>query len=151
MGGQLWFTVGTKTLVVVVLGSTHWCEPSWRPPFETWPHTIACRLQCWDTSDQTVDKMRTLSLPSADRLPKLFLSPQPLAKHTHLHSHAYLEDKTQLHPPVGRCQFLPIGSLQKPFRPASPTREEARGTTVLQPAKWRLQIERQNEIENVPD
>ena len=32
-GGRLWLTVGTKTLVAVVLGSTHWCKCSWRLPF----------------------------------------------------------------------------------------------------------------------
>ena len=29
----LWITAGTKTLVAVVLGSTHWHESSWRLPF----------------------------------------------------------------------------------------------------------------------
>lgn len=29
-GGQLWFTMGRRTLVVVVLGSTLWSQPFWR-------------------------------------------------------------------------------------------------------------------------
>ena len=32
-GEQLWLTAGTRTWVAAVLRSTHWCEPSWRPPF----------------------------------------------------------------------------------------------------------------------
>ena len=32
-GRVLWLTVGTKILSAVVLGSTHWHEPSWRLPF----------------------------------------------------------------------------------------------------------------------
>ena len=31
--GWLWLTMGTRTLVAEVLGSTHWCDLSWRPPF----------------------------------------------------------------------------------------------------------------------
>ena len=31
--GQLWLTAGTETLVAVLLGSTHWHEPSWRLQF----------------------------------------------------------------------------------------------------------------------
>lgn len=41
--GQLWLTVGSGTLVAQVLGSTHWGELCWRPPFDTktWPH-LSC-------------------------------------------------------------------------------------------------------------
>ena len=31
--GRSWFTARTHTLVAVVLGSTRWCQPSWRLPF----------------------------------------------------------------------------------------------------------------------
>lgn len=43
VGGQLWLTVGSGTLVAQVLGSTHWGELCWRPPFDTktWPH-LSC-------------------------------------------------------------------------------------------------------------
>ena len=42
-----------------------------------WPHSTACRLQCWDASGQTTNRAGTQPHPSADRLPKVFLSPQP--------------------------------------------------------------------------
>lgn len=59
---------------------------------------------------------QTWSHPSADKLPKVFLSPQqPL--NLHLTSPAHQRDKTQLYPPVGRHQFLPPGSLHKPLGP----------------------------------
>ena len=40
VGGQLWLPLGSRTLVAQVLGSTHWGELCWRPPFDTktWPH-----------------------------------------------------------------------------------------------------------------
>ena len=33
VGGRLWLIAGTKILAAVLFWSTHWCEPSWRPPF----------------------------------------------------------------------------------------------------------------------
>ena len=49
---HLWLTMGTKTAVALVLGSTHWHEPSQGYHFltKTLPHPKACRLQCWDAS-----------------------------------------------------------------------------------------------------
>ena len=44
---------------------------------KTWPHPTACRLQCWYVSGQTTNRVRTQPHPSSDRLPKVFLSPQP--------------------------------------------------------------------------
>ena len=43
---------------------------------ETWPHPTTCRLQCWDTSGQTTNRVGTEPHPSADRLPKVILSQQ---------------------------------------------------------------------------
>ena len=60
-------------------GNTHWCELSQRSPFwhrELAPPT-AFRLQCWDSSGHTTNKVGTQAYPSADRLPKVILS-QPL-------------------------------------------------------------------------
>ena len=37
--GWLWLTVGTRTLVAEILGSTHWCELSWRLSF--WHQDLA--------------------------------------------------------------------------------------------------------------
>ena len=43
---------------------------------ETRPHPTAFRLQYWDASSQTTNKVRTQPHPSADRLPKVVLSLQ---------------------------------------------------------------------------
>ena len=78
--GWLWLTVGTRILVAVVLGSVHWREPSRNHHFltNTWLQPTACRLQCWNT---TTNRVGTQPHPSADRLPKVVLSPQLLTKH----------------------------------------------------------------------
>ena len=47
---------------------------------ETWPHPTACRLQCWNTSDQTTNRVGSQPHPSTDGLPKAFQSPQPHLK-----------------------------------------------------------------------
>ena len=44
---------------------------------ETWPHPTTCRLHCGDASSQTTNRVGTHHHPSADRLPKVILSPQP--------------------------------------------------------------------------
>ena len=44
---------------------------------KSWYHPTACRLQCWDASGQTNNGAGTKPHPSAHRLPKVFLSPQP--------------------------------------------------------------------------
>ena len=43
---------------------------------KTWPHPTAYRFKGWDDSGQTNKEMGTQLHPSADRLPKVFLSPQ---------------------------------------------------------------------------
>ena len=67
MGGQLWFTMETRTLVAAVLRSTHWHEASMRSPLST----PACRLQCWADSDQTTKREGTQPYPSADKWGKV--------------------------------------------------------------------------------
>ena len=42
---------------------------------ESWPYPTACRLQCWDTSGQTTDKMGTQPHSSTERLAKVVLRP----------------------------------------------------------------------------
>ena len=44
---------------------------------ETWPHPTACRIQCWDASGQTTNRVGTQPQPSTDRLPKVVLSSHP--------------------------------------------------------------------------
>ena len=72
--GQLWLTVGARTLVTEVPGNTDGCECSWRSPF--WHQDLAppnsLQLRCWDTSGQTTSRVGTQPHPSADRLPKLY-------------------------------------------------------------------------------
>ena len=93
-GGQQWLTVGTLTLVGVVLSSTDRQEPSWRlPSYKTWPHPPAYRLPGWDASSQTTKRVGIQPLPSADRLPHVILSPQHLAKHNPWHSPTHQRDK----------------------------------------------------------
>ena len=67
-------TVETKTLEAEVWGCTLRCEPSWRLPF--WPGPTQ-QLQCRDASGQTTNRAGTQPHPSAERLPKVFLTPQP--------------------------------------------------------------------------
>ena len=43
---------------------------------KTWPHPIACRLQSWDASGQTTNRMGTRPHSSVDRLPKVVLNQQ---------------------------------------------------------------------------
>ena len=48
---------------------------------DSWPQPTAYRLQCRDASGQTTNKVGTQPHPPADRLPKVFLTPQlPLNK-----------------------------------------------------------------------
>ena len=96
--GKLWLTAGEKIMEAVVLENTHWQEPSCRSPFshKTWPHPMACMLQCWNTSGQTTKRVGTQPHPSADRLPKVILSPQLPNEHTTSHGPAHQRDKTKL-------------------------------------------------------
>ena len=93
-------------------GQRHWWEYFWgvligMSPLggchfvtKTWPYPRASRLQCWDASGQTTNRVRTQPHQSADRLHKVFLIPQLPTKHTHWHGPAHQRDKTRLHPPV---------------------------------------------------
>lgn len=67
-GGKGWFMVGARTLVTE-LQNHHWHELSMRSPF--WPQPTACRLQCWDASGLTTNRVGTQSHPSADKVPKV--------------------------------------------------------------------------------
>ena len=78
-----------------------------RPPIQQ----PAGSFQCWDASGQTTNRLGTQPNPSADRLPEVILSSQPM--HTPWHSTAHQQDKTQVHPPVSRQPSLPPGSLKK--------------------------------------
>ena len=83
-GGRvwLWLSLRTWTLVVETLGSVQLCECqggrylAWVISTKTGPYPTACRLQYCDTSGQTTNRAGAQPHPSADRLPKDFLSPQ---------------------------------------------------------------------------
>ena len=142
-----------KTLAAIVLGSTHWCAPSWRPSFShnTQPQPIANRFLCWDTSGQMTNRAVTQPHPSADRLHKILPSLQLPVKHTLWHSSVHQRYTVQLYPPVGKKPSLPPGSLHKPVRSASSTSEqiaEAIITVTLQLVEWKQQSHkgRQNEM-----
>ena len=98
---------------------------------------------------QTINWVGTQPHPSADRLLKVFLSPQlPLNTPLDMALPARGTRPSSTYQPVGRHQSLPAGSLHKPLRTASSTRgqtPEARGTIILQPVGLQTQKDRQNE------
>ena len=51
---------------------------AWVTSTKIWPYPTACRLQYWDASGQTTNRSGTQPQPSTGRLPKNFLSPQPI-------------------------------------------------------------------------
>ena len=57
--------------------NNHWPELSRRSPLWTWPHRRAYRLQCWEASGQTTNRLGTQPHLSADRLPKVSWDTQP--------------------------------------------------------------------------
>ena len=77
--GRLQPTAGARTPAVQGPTEYFWRELSWKSCLgtKTWPHSIACRLQCWDTSDQTTNRVETQPHSSTDRLPQVILNPQP--------------------------------------------------------------------------
>ena len=65
-------------------GHGHWLQTFWgafscmsTATGGCWTHPTACRCQCWDTSGQTTNCAGRQPHPSANRMPKDFLSPQP--------------------------------------------------------------------------
>ena len=62
--GWLWLTVGTRTLTVESSGNTHQYVLSWDKHFgRDWPHSTACRLQCWDILVRTTKRIGTQAHP----------------------------------------------------------------------------------------
>lgn len=110
---------------------------------KTWPYPTACKLQCWNASVQTTNRIGTLPHLSTDKLINVFLSTQMPAKHTPWHGPAYQRDKTQFHSAVSRHQSLPPGTLHK-HKPLIHGRQraETRRTTTLQPEKQKPQSQR---------
>ena len=92
----------------------------WHFGTKTWLHPTAWRLQCWDASGQAANWVGTQPHPSADRLPKDFLNPQPPLDIPLDTAPAHQRTKTQPHPPRGRDWPLPPGSLHKPLEQPHP-------------------------------
>ena len=65
--GHWWWRPQRMIIGVISPGGHHFGT-------ETQPHSTVCRLQCWDTSGQTTNRVGTQPHPSADRLPKVILS-----------------------------------------------------------------------------
>ena len=72
---------------------------------KTWPHSTAYRLQSWEASGQTTNRVGTQPHPGEDRLYKVILTPEPPL--TTPLDPVHQRDKTQLHPLVGRHHSLP--------------------------------------------
>ena len=114
---------------------------------ETCPHPTACRLQCWDASGQTTNSVGTQPHPSADRVPKVILSPQ-LPLNTPLDMALAIRGKDPAPSTSGQVPVPPTRKPAQAPQPTSPTREqtpEAKGTTILQPAEQRTQMQKLEE------
>ena len=77
-----------------------------------WTTKTACRLQCWDASGQTTNRVGTQPPPHQ----QTGCSKQLPDKCTSWCNPAHQWNKTHLHSWVGRYQSLPPGNLHKPLR-----------------------------------
>ena len=116
----------------------------------TQPHPTGCRLQCWDTSDQTTNRAGTQPQPPADKLPKVFLNPQPPLNtpwDTALFTRGTRHSSTHQWAGTSPSHQEACTSLQNILTHWGQT-PEAKGTTTLQPREWKLQSQkvRQNEM-----
>ena len=100
---------------------------------KTWPQPTACKLRCWDASDQTTNRAETH--PAVDRKLKVFLNKLlPDNKHNLRHGPAYHKDKTYLHAQwVGTS--LPPGNLHKPHRQPHSSEDRQQNLEELQPCR----------------
>ena len=116
---------------------------------KTWHYPTACRLQSWDASGQTTNREGIQAHPSADRLPKLFLSPQP-PLNTSLTWPCPPEGQGPAPPTSGQAPVLLTRKPAQPSRLASPTYNPAAcspQSTILQPAEQRLQTQKVRQSE----
>ena len=79
-----------------------------------------CKLQYWDTSDQTTDRVEKQPHPSADKMLKDIWSLKS-SLDTTPHEPAHHRVKAQPHSPVSRHQPLPSGSLRKHLEQPHPS------------------------------
>ena len=116
-----------QTLAVVFLVNTNLCETSQKPtlpPQDPVPLN-SCRLQYWDASGQTTNRVET-QRPSADRLLKVFLSmtwPSGGGKQN--------KTKCSSHEPASR---KPVQASYTVLSTRG-QRVDARKTAILQPAE----------------
>ena len=72
--GLLWrwrwlrLTVGTETLAAAVLASTHWCEPSWRPPVSASLGPVGSRAGLPKAKSPTAEENRTIKKVEHQRI-----------------------------------------------------------------------------------
>lgn len=114
-----------------------WMQTSWILGTETWPHPTAYRLQCWEASGQTTNRVGTWPINQQTGC----------LKNSRAHKHVCICPLTQPYPP--ECQDpAPYTSAPPNRKPAQdfwsmlPTRganTRSKKTTVLQLAERRPQ------------
>ena len=103
--------------IVAIYVNSSWRPTSWVLDTKTWPHTTACRLQCWDASGQPTHKPEIQPQLSADRLTE----PTETSRHAPGHALAHQRAKTQLQRQVGRHEpLLPRKTAQASNQPHTP-------------------------------
>ena len=118
---------------------------------ESWPNSTACRLHCWDMSDQTTHRAETQPHSSTDRLPKVILSSQST-----LDTGLDTVLPTRGVGPSSPNQWAGTSPYtRKPaqlFGPTSLTRgqtPEEKGATILQPMEWKPPMQKVTQNEGV--
>ena len=99
---------------------------------KTLPHPTACKLQCWDASGQTTNRVgKSPTYQQTGCLKTSGLT--ATSRHTAWQGSAHQRAKTQLHPPVGRHQPFPPGSPHKPLYHSHPlgSRRQKQGNYSL--------------------
>ena len=140
--GQLWLTEEMRTRVAEVLGHTHWCELSCRPPH--WHQATASGM-----SQANNNRVGTQPHSSGDRLPKVFPRREsPLNKPWIQPCPLEGQD-----PALSASGQEPVPPTRKPAQDSQTKPSQQRGdnrrvTAILHLVEWRLQTQkvRQNDV-----
>ena len=115
--------MGTRTLVAEALGNIDRSELSQRSP--CWHQDLAPPNNLQDPVLESLrpNNSKTITQPySSVRVLKVFLSSQP-SQNTPLDTGIPTRRKSKFHPPEGRYQSLPLGSLRKPQDQPQPSED----------------------------